>query len=93
MATVLNGARLTLKRFMLLQQPDDPSKAGQQTGGRREERQPQACWVEGRTAYRQLPVVKDAAQVVSGFIHLRLILLQQRDGVFYCGVVPLQTLL
>lgn len=92
-ATVLNGTRLTLKRYMLLQQPNDPGKAGQQTGGRREERQPPAWRVKGRTAYRQLPVVKDAAQVVSGFIHLRLILLQQRDGVFYHGMVPLQTLL
>ena len=60
-ATVLNSARLTLKRYMLPQQPHDPGKTGQQTGGRREERQPQAWWVEGRTAYRQLPMVKDAA--------------------------------
>lgn len=47
----------------------------------------------GLTTYRQPPMVKDTTQVVSGFIHLRLILLRQRDGVFYLGVVLLQTLL
>lgn len=43
--------------------------------------------------HRQPPVVKDTTQMVSGFIHLRLILLGQREGVFYLGVVLLQTLL
>ena len=38
-------------------------------------------------------MIKDTAQIVSGFIHLRLTLLQQRDRVFYLGVVLLQTLL
>lgn len=38
-------------------------------------------------------MVEDATQVVFGFIHLWLILLQQRDEVFYLGIVLLQTLL
>lgn len=47
----------------------------------------------GLTTYRQLPMVEDTTQIVFGFIHLWLILLQQRDGVFYLGIVLLQTLL
>lgn len=47
----------------------------------------------GLTTYQQPPLVKDTTQIVSGFIYLRLILLQQRDGVFYLGMVLLQTLL
>lgn len=58
---------------------DSREEGGEETG-------PQA-W--GLTTYRQLPVVKDTAQVASGIIHLRLILLQQRNGVFYLGVVLL----
>lgn len=59
------------------------------TADGRQEREEQ----RGLTTYRQPPVVKDTTQMVSGFTHLRLILLRQRDGVFYLGVVLLQTLL
>lgn len=38
-------------------------------------------------------MVEDTTQIVFGFMHLRLILVQQRDGVFYLGIVLLQTLL
>ena len=49
--------------------------------------------MEGLATYRQPPTVEDPAQIVSGFIHLRLTLFQQRDGVFYLGIILLQILL
>jgi hypothetical protein len=45
------------------------------------------------TTYRQLPLVKDSAQIIFGFIYPMFVLFQQRDGVLYFGVVLLQTLL